>query len=568
MALSVKQKIRSGTLFLFFMLLLSGAVGIYYVVRLKEDENRILRNNYESLDYCQSMLGALDLYESRPGQSVHQLESALGLEERNITEPGESDAVQSIRRMTGSLKGFAISGLKAPGLIDSIHRAVHGIIRSNMLAIERKNRHATETADQALLIIGLLAGVFLLVGVSFTYNFPSVLTAPIAALTSGIQQISRRNYKFRIHIDNKDEFGDMADAFNSMAERLETFENSNLNKIIFEKTRAEAVINSLKDASIGIDKNNVVLFANDQALQLLGLRSTDIVSKTVDEMGARNDLFRFLIEEKNNLPFKIVVDQRENYFIKEVLEISQEDQNSRVIILRNITSFKELDVARTNFIATISHELKTPLASSDISLRLLEDARVSTLTAEQQELINNLRLDNQRMLRILSELLNMAQVETGKIRLDLQTSDPAKIAEGAIANVQQAARERQVSIINNYAENLPLIMADADKTGWVLNNLLTNAIRHSPPGANVTVGLTLNGEQVIFSVKDEGPGIAEEYQSKLFDRFFTVPGSRSNGTGLGLSISKEFIEAQAGSIGVQSKPGAGSMFSFGLPVVR
>src|SRR6185436_11893332 len=210
----------------------------------------------------------------------------------------------------------------------------------------------------ALTFISFLAAIVFLVGFTFSYNFPFIVTVPINSLKEGIQEISRKNYKHRIHLERKDEFGEMAGAFNDMAERLEYFESSNLNKIIFEKTRAEAVINSLKEASIGIDKNGIILFANDQALQLLGLQAKDIVGQPVEEISKRNDLLRFLLQEKGSLPFKIVIDNRENYFTKEILDITQEGTSSKVIILRNITSFKELDTAKTNFIATISHELK------------------------------------------------------------------------------------------------------------------------------------------------------------------------------------------------------------------
>src|SRR5262245_61823747 len=235
-----------------------------------------------------------------------------------------------------------------------------------------------------------------------------------------IQKISRKNYKYRIHLKNKDEFGQMADSFNTMAERLEYFESSNLNRLMFEKGRAEAVINSLRDASIGIDKNSVVLFANNQALELLGVESKEIVGRPASEIAQRNDLFRFLLNEKGNIPFKIVVDRKENYFTKETIEIKQEDAKSTVIVVKNVTSFKELDVAKTNFIATVSHELKTPLASSDFSLKLLEDHRHGKLTKDQKDLVHQLKQDNQRMLRILSELLNMSQVEAGKIKLEIK----------------------------------------------------------------------------------------------------------------------------------------------------
>lgn len=563
MANTVKRKIQVGTLFLFFLVLLSCGVGIFNLVRLKNDANLILKNNYESLDYCHTMQKSLENVRMNQPGSISLFDSVLKLQEANITEPGEKGSTAAIR------KSFELyrSGDHSTVTIQGINSGIQQVLMLNMSAIEVKNEKATRTAEKALTYISFLAAIVFLVGFTFSYNFPSILTVPINSLKEGIQQISKRNYQYRIHLERKDEFGQIAEAFNDMAERLEYFENSNLNKIIFEKTRAEAVINSLKEASIGIDKNGIILFANDQALQLLGLQAKDIISKPVEEISKKNDLFRFLLQEKGSLPFKIVIENRENYFTKEILDIAQDGASSKVIVLRNITSFKELDAAKTNFIATISHELKTPLASSDFSLKLLEDDRVGQLSAEQKELIHNLKQDNQRMLRILSELLNMAQVEAGKIQLDISEVPAEVIMNNAVGSVMNTAREKNITIKNNYQDSTRMVKADAEKTVWVLNNFLTNAIKYSPGGSTINVTIKKIESQLEFSVTDQGPGIPSEYLSKVFERFFKVPGSKAGGTGLGLAISKEFIEAEGGRIWVKSEIGAGSTFGFNLPVV-
>jgi len=563
MATSVKNKIRLGTLFLFLLLLLSGGLGIYNLVRLKNDAKMILQNNYESLDYCHIMQRQLDSFTIDRPDALRNFEGALQKQENNITEAGEYDATAALRSAFDKLK----KGDTSASLMREMHKQLHFILNANMNAIERKNSKTEIKAENALTLISLIAGVIFLVAFTFSFNFPSVLTSPIRKLTEAIQEISRKNYKYRIHIKNKDEFGQMADAFNAMAERLEYFESSNLNKLMFEKSRAEAVINSLKDASVGIDKNSIILFANNQALQLLGLEAKDIVSRPANEVADRNDLFRFLLNERNNIPFKIVVDGKENYFSKEIIEVQQEDSKNTVIVVRNITSFKELDVAKTNFIATVSHELKTPLASSDFSLKLLEDGRNGKLTKDQKDLVHQLKQDNQRMLRILSELLNMSQVEAGKIQLEIKSVKPVSIVNNAINTVNAAAKEKNIHFERNYNEELPTVSADAEKTGWVLNNFLSNAIKYSGDGSKITVSIKLVDGSLQFSVKDQGPGIPEEYLPKIFERFFKVPGANKTGTGLGLAISKEFIEAEGGKIWVKSKQGEGSEFGFDLPIV-
>ncbi|HYV55497.1 MAG TPA: ATP-binding protein [Chitinophagaceae bacterium] len=563
MATSVKNKIRLGTLFLFLLLLLSGGMGIYNLVRLKNDAKMILEDNYESLDYCHIMQRQLDSFNIDRPDALRNFEDALRKQENNVTEPGEYNATAALRSDFDKLK----KGDSSTPVIRDMHKQLHFILNANMNAIERKNSRTETKAENALTLISVIAAVIFLVAFTFSFNFPSVLTDPIRKLTEAIQEISRKNYKYRIHIKNKDEFGQMADAFNAMAERLEYFESSNLNKLMFEKSRVEAVINSLKDASIGVDKNSIILFANNQALQLLGLEAKDIVGRPASEVAERNDLFRFLLNEKNNIPFKIVVDGKENYFTKEIIEVQQEGSRNTVIVVRNITSFKELDVAKTNFIATISHELKTPLASSDFSLKLLEDGRNGKLTKDQKDLVHQLKLDNQRMLRILSELLNMSQVEAGKIQLEIRPVKPASIANNAINTTSAAAKEKEIHFERNYDEELPSVRADAEKTGWVLNNFLSNAIKYSSAGSKISVNIKLVDGSIQFSVKDQGTGIPGEYLPKIFERFFKVPGASKTGTGLGLAISKEFIEAEGGKIWVKSTNGEGSEFGFDLPVV-
>lgn len=561
MALNVKKKIWLGTLFLFLLLLVTGGVGIYYMAKLKVEGKNVLKDNYESLSYCHTMQQQLNGVTVNDVQSIKKFEDALKQQQANITEPGEGEATNNLRSNLTKLK----TGDTSQQNLQSIEKQLQSILSVNMRAIQNKSNKTEKTAENTLTIIITLSALVVLIAFTFIVNFPSVVTDPMYRLTEAIKEIANKNYKHRIHTKNKDEFGQLANAFNDMAERLEYFERSNLNKLIFEKSRAEAVINSLKDASIGVDKNNCVLFANYQALQLLGLRSEDVVGKTVDELKTKNDLFAFVIDNQSTTPFKIVVENRENYFVKEVIEVQQGDANNRVIVLINITSFKELDVAKTNFISTISHELKTPLASSDFSLKLLQDERVSKLTSEQKELIINLKDDNQRMLKILSELLNMSQVEAGRIQLNVQKVNPINIIENAIQAVSGNAKEKELMIINTSDKDLPLIGADADKTTWVLNNFLTNAIKYSYTNNSIEVNAVKQNGKVVFSVKDYGPGISEEYLPRLFDRYFQVPGSKEKGTGLGLAISKEFVEAQQGKIWVESEIGKGSTFFFQIP---
>jgi len=564
MAAKLKTKITLGVAFLFTLLLLVGGTGFYYLNKSTTEQRDILTDNYETLEYTRGMLQAMDNWSEDPKNKKILFEKNLKGQEGNITEPGE-------QVLTKQLRGHFNLYLSRPdsfGLEAAIRNDISGIMQLNLVAIDTKNKNFSQNSESAKFVIMLLLTICVLIGFTFVFNFPGYIANPIVKLTQGIKAVAGKQYGQRIHLNRTDEFGQMASAFNLMAEELDKYEHSNLAKILFEKQRAETVINSLKDASIGIGKDGTILFANLQALQLLSLKETDVVGKEEKKLHAQNDLFRFLLDNQGSQPFKIVVDGKEQFFNKETADISNEEGSlGRMIVLKNITPFKELDVAKTNFIATISHELKTPLASSDFSLKLLEDERVGPLNSEQKELVQHLKSDNQRLLKILSELLDLSQVESGKIQLHISAVDPKLPLQRALESVMAPAQKKGLELKKIIAENIPPVKGDEEKIAWVLINFLTNAIKYSPENTAVSTEVNHPGNgSIIFSVSDHGKGIAAEHLQKIFDRFYQVPGTGKAGTGLGLSISKEFIEAMGGQIGVTSQPGLGSRFWFSLPV--
>jgi signal transduction histidine kinase len=276
---------------------------------------------------------------------------------------------------------------------------------------------------------------------------------------------------------------------------------------------------------------------------------------------------RSLLQNGQSKELKIYADNKESYFNKDILDVTNNGEViGQVIVLRNITPFHELNEAKTNFIATVSHELKTPISSIKMSAQLLSDNRIGNLNEEQTELLKSISDDSERLLKITSELLNMSQVETGNIQLKLQPTAPAEIVKQALEAVQFKAQQKQVNIKINAEADLPMINADLEKTAWVLINFLTNAIKYSPENSTVEINTFRKKNIVTFVVTDHGKGIEEKYLPKIFDRYFKVPGSSKTGTGLGLAISKEFIEAQGGVIKVESGIGEGASFAFELTI--
>lgn len=566
MALSIKSKLSIGIGILFALLLTVSIVAFAFINVLSGQTENILKDNNISIRYCNDMLRSLDDLKNDHAAVVN-FEHALDGQEDNVTEKGENVVTQKVRYYFEKIK----SNNYAQADIDSINKQLYQLSDINQDAIERKNTSAIKATKEARLWISILTAVFVLVGFTLTINIPGSIAAPIKLLTDGIREISNKNYTKRIYLDNKDELGEMAIAFNKMAEKLYEYEHSNLSQLMFEKKRVETIINQMEDAVIGLGSDNKILFINNTAEQLFNLKSQDIVGEYAPDVALYNDLLRTTLQKDKSIqPLKIVVYGKENYFSTDARTVFNEDrQIGEVFTLKNITSYKELDISKTNLLATISHELKTPISSIKMSTKLINDDRVGSLNTEQKELIGNISDDAERLLKLTGELLNMTQIETGKIQLKLQIVQASKIVDMSLAAVQLQAQQKHITIETNYAGAVPEIIGDTEKTSWVLINLLSNAIKFSTENKKVIISIAAENNKVRFSVKDFGPGINAEHAAHIFDRYYKVPGANEQaGTGLGLSICKEFIEAQGGTMHLETAPGEGSIFSFELPEGR
>src|SRR6201991_822185 len=560
MSIRLKTKLSIGLNFLFIVIVLFGVLGLYYINRLSNDGRMVLQNNHESLVYCNRMLQSLeDLQTDKNAMATFEVN--LKKQQANITEVGEKEATDDLTRNYNEL----LTNPSDSSNYSDIRRSIYKIQDLNEMATVRKNTAAQQTANNAKDVLTVLFTILTLVAFTFIFNLPGIISGPIRSLSEGILAVAGKDYKKRIYLRQGDEFGDLANAFNTMAEKLDEYESSNLAKIKFEKSRIETIINQMRDGIIGFDEKRNILFLNAVSEKLLGLREAAISGTYAPDIAVTNDLMRRLLQDNPEKKYlKIYADNKESYFSKDVLDVTNKETIiGQVIVLRNITPFHELNEAKTNFIATVSHELKTPLSSIKMSARLLTDLRVGALNGEQQELIRSITDDADRLLKITGELLNMSQVETGNIQLKLQPAMPVTIVNQAVQAVLFQAQQKHVQIKTKIADNLPSIQADLEKTSWVLINFLTNAIKYSPEDADIEVAAFLRQNKVEFIVKDLGRGIDEKYLPRIFDRYFKVPGSHDrNGTGLGLSLSKEFIEAQGGKIWVKSQLGEGSSFGF------
>ncbi|MCI7139733.1 ATP-binding protein [Alistipes sp.] len=572
--MNLRNRLTLGIGVLFVLILLLGFQSVRSVRQLSVASKDILADNYNSVHYVEEMLRSLDRL-SQDSSSRDVLINSLTLQQQNITEVNEKEVTSALTRKIDALTD-SVSIAQIQAIRDDLYR----IMELNMNSIRAKSSDMESRAEGAVQWLTILSALCILLAVIFLFRFPAVILRPIDKLKQGITQIANHNYDERLDFGNNKEFSAVAASFNDMACKLSEYRRSSLDRLMTEKKRIEAIVNSLHEPIIGLDSERNILFMNDEAFSILNLKRGNIIGRKAAEIALHNDLLRRLIREvyaehddHEHEPLKIYADNKESYFqmdnfplyINPVGETRQQFVGN-LIILNNVTKYKELDSAKTNFIATVSHEMKTPISSILMSLQLLGDSRLGSLNEEQTQLLGSIRESSDRLLNITGELLNLTQVESGKLTIKPKIVKPIELIEYAIKATQVLAERFLCFVEVEYPEKISKLFVDNEKIAWVITNLLSNAIHHSPENSRIIIGASQHDRHVDIYVQDFGHGIDPRYHKSIFERYFRVPGTKVQGSGLGLAISKEFVEAHGGTISIESGIGKGCRFTVSIPV--
>lgn len=596
---TIRTKILFGVLFLFAVIIALSVINIIFVNQLAQSSKGTIVDNYRTVNYTMAMLASIDeMYLSQLKKDStlsvdiaaerEKLEENLNNESANITEPGESELVSDLQTRYSN---FIDLVLKKNGETDfaefrrsynELKSGVMAIYNLNMSAIINKNAAAESKAQKVTIYTLVIGGFSVILTLFFVLTFPARIVKPIKDLTNKIKAISQRDYKQKLDLHSNDELGQLANAFNSMAVRLEEYESRHIGEILTGKQRLEALVQNMQDGILVLDVNNIIVLANQVIAELSGIGTRNLQDKNIAQISVSNDLIRSMVsrlfeagneQNEDKKTIRIVRDNKEYYYEPEIIPIISNSDKSDItnnmgnmIILRNITRYQERDVAKTNLISTVSHEMKTPISSINLTVKLLEDTRIGKLNSEQKELIQAIRQQSNRLSKVVNEILNYSQIETGNIRLNFSVVHPEDIIDYATTALMIILSEKNIQVETEIEKDLPTLSMDIEKTVWVLVNLISNAIRYSHKGGKILISTGRDNNRIFFSVKDFGPGISQEDQKKLFSRFTQVGDRSKRGWGLGLAISREFVQAQGGSISVESNENAGSRFTFYLPV--
>jgi len=601
--LGLRQKLSLGFGGLLLIILIIGIQNILHLTQLGPAIDVILRENYRSVIACQEMKESLErmdsgilfvlLGEKEKGAELIQkneaaFERALQAELNNITVPGEGEKAARLQELFKQYKAslHEVQGLRGPighqreayfskqlPLFLQIKETADDILHVNQKNMSDANDRARRGAASARkqMYVFLFFGMIVAVGfVLFTGRW---ILRPINRLIRSAEDIKRGNLELVVQSDSQDEIGKLSEAFNEMALALRESRRNDQTKLIRIQRATEQTFNSLPDAVAIVDPGGKVEVATETAKNVFGLKP----NKQIQNLPLRwaGEIFtealrvgRTIVPKGEQRIFQHFVEGEEHYFSPEAIPILDQDRQPTgvVLVLQDVTQEREQDELKRGIISTVSHQLKSPLTSIRMAIHLLLEERVGGLTPKQVELLVAAREDSDRLHSILNNLLDISRIESGKVPMDFRKISSHSLVLEALGPFRTDFKDRGVTLTMELPDDLPEVWADTARMNHVFSNLLSNALRYTPPGGTVTVTARADEEWIHFFVSDTGRGIASQYLTTVFEKFFRVPdqGGAGTGVGLGLAIVKEIVEAHGGKIKVESRLGEGSTFTFTL----
>ena len=590
---SLRNRIRNGTLAMIVIALTLVALALPEVHSLGGAIRRTLYRNYLSIQAAQHMHAALWNLQiaARDGRvgavlpaSRDEFTHWIRVERDDVTEAGEATLANEIDD-----RGAALFAQFGNGQQGANHDQDFAILHQRLARLIEINRNAMFRADSrasqmsARLTYEFAAGlvILLLLGAALSWTIAWNLSKPLDELTQRLRGFSLRGPSLRLGPQPLAELQGVAAEFNRMAERLEQFEKLNVDRIIYEKSKTEAIIESLEDGIVLIDPAGVVTHINEMAAIILGIERAEALGSPFNDLDSnRAHYMRVraalsngskLLSDSARVEVDLHVRGRDHTYVLKPVPLRHGDNESlgTLLILQDITYLRDKDRARVNLVATLSHELKTPLTSLALSAELLDRDKVN-LDPKQRDLLATASEDISRIRHLADDLLNLARGETGTIAIRSITVDLAGVIRAVVGTFALQAEQKGIMLKSAVAASTPAVLADPVKLSWVVSNLIGNAIRYTPGGGTITISSAADGDVARIEVSDTGPGVAPEIRDHLFERYaqWRDNGVEAGSAGLGLAIAKEIVEAHGGRIFVDSTEGKGTRFTVELPLRR
>lgn len=598
--ISLRRRLWLGYGGLLLVLLVVSAMSALVLTRYSRALERVFRENYDSARYCGEMDESLDRLDARAQRLIWEEEAArqndvqaqearfdLNLQRQltNCTLPGELDQTRHLQDLWGRFKAryqqFDAESADRPALyrqdllprLQEMKRVAQQIAEmnmNNMVSVDGQAKRMLVDVRTVLLVIAI-TGTLMATIVVWTAG--AAILHPLRAFTRSARQIEAGDLDLSLTVRSRDEIGQLATAFNSMAARLREFRRLDHDRLIRTQQTTQLAIDSLPDAVFVIGPGDHVEISNRTARTHFGIDPGATVSQL--RLKWLTSLYDSI--KRNHQPIEpqgyegavqLFENGEERFLLPRAVPMLGQNQEliGVTVILVDVTGLRRADEAKSSVISIVSHELRTPLTGVRMALSLLAGDKFGTVLPKQQRLLTAAREDSDRLYRIIENLLNISRIEAGA-QFQFQRITPTDIVSHALDPLRSAFAERNLRVEVSIPGGVPEVRADPMSIGSALSNLLSNALKFTPPGGVVRVASEAEGDSVSFTVADNGPGIPEVYRDRIFEKFFRIPReSGPNGAGLGLTIAKEIIEAHGGAIDFDCPGTGGTIFHFRLPV--
>jgi signal transduction histidine kinase/HAMP domain-containing protein len=520
--------------------------------------------------------------------------SELAAEEANFTEVGEPQAAGRIRQAWSEYSA-AFDRMAAepdmaarrelyfdrlgPALLE-VDQAADEVLGLNQEAMVRKSDHARSQAERAGRLVVAIAALALLSGVLLSGFLTARLLRPLSVLSQSARLIGEGDLEARAQVEGGDEIGELAREFNTMADRLGQYRRSSLGELLQAQQASQAAIDSLPDPVLVLSADGSLLNVNTTAETLLRIAPGGADPFQELDPGVRQALERVRMHVAGGRgPYvprgfeeavRFESSEGARYLLPRATPLYAELGSiaGTTVVFQDVTRLMRFDELKNDLVAAVAHEFRTPLTSLRMAIHLCLEGVVGTLTEKQADLLSAARQDCERLQSIVDDLLDLSRIQAGRVELHRRPLSAATLLQDAGAASRSAVAGAKLELVVSSPDPSLSVSADPERMQLVLSNLVANAVRYTPAGGKVELRAVPVEGAIRFEVADSGEGIPRQYQERIFEKFYRVPGSKKGGVGLGLYVSREIVQAHGGEMGVESAPGEGSVFWFTLSTVE
>ncbi|MCO6056178.1 ATP-binding protein [Pseudomonas sp. MOB-449] len=568
-------------------------LGLISVMQMAGSQERLINSSFATLDIGlrmrqhlgDQMVNLMGKDLDLPALQASQQKFLTALEE-GLASTTDAETREHFLQIAASYKVF-LDVVRQPaslrwGLLDDNDFA-HSLdtLRTSMIALQRHSLNVVDEAegtarDRALLIaslLGLLGVAVLLIGFVTAQGIARRFGEPIDALAKAADQVSKGDFQVTLPLSPVNEIATLIRRFGRMAEALRLLKETNIEQLLAEQQRLKAVLDSIDDGLLILDRQGRIQHANPVAQRQLSWEaqpggqslSRALARPELDELAQRALRGETLEDEPEDLV--IEADGEQRLLAWRLVPVSLEDGRlvGGVMVLRDVTEERAFERVRNEFVLRASHELRTPVTGMQMAFGLLNERLHFAPESREGDLLKTVDEEMQRLVRLINDLLDFSRYQSGVQALEREPCDLEELLATLRQRYAAHAGEHGIEIELELHPPLPRVKLDRLQIERVLDNLVGNAIRHSPCGGHIRLQARRHGERVLLSVADEGEGVPYSQQVRIFEPFVQV-GHCKGGAGLGLALCKEIVQLHGGRIGLYSRPGQGAQFYMTLPV--